>query len=112
MGRSQRAAPRLSDLCARLRGRGLPAESRYGFHQYVALIMKMLSALACISRSSERWKAKSPMSSTSCRVWVHTKNSVEPGRYSQRSTALPRSDRRLKSGSEGAAVGVKSKVRG
>jgi len=74
--------------------------------------MKMLSALACISRSSERWKAKSPMSSTSCRVWVHTKNSVEPGRYSQRSTALPRSDRKLKSGSEGAAVGVKSKVRG
>src|SRR3989442_8708258 len=74
--------------------------------------MKMLSAWARISRSSERWKAKSPTSSESCRVWVQTKNSVEPGRYSQRNTALPRSDRKLKSGSYGAAVGVKSKVRG
>src|SRR5256885_3365821 len=35
-------------------------------------------------------------------IWllrVQTTNSVEPGRYSQRSTALPRSDRNVKVGS-------------
>ena len=40
---------------------------------------------------------KSPLSSAAERLCVHTKYSVDPGRYSQRRTALPRSDLKLKS---------------
>ncbi len=35
-----------------------------------------------------RPKSNSPVGSSPDRSWVQTKNSVEPGRYSQRSTAL------------------------
>src|SRR5438093_12064343 len=70
----------------------------HGFHQYVALIMKMLSAGARNIRPIEDPKRKSPLISESSRFCVHTKYSVEPGMYSQRSTALPRSDLQLKSG--------------
>src|SRR6266540_4010348 len=64
----------------------------HGFHQYVALIMKMLSAGARNIRPIEEPKRKSPLISESSRFCVHTKYSVEPGMYSHRSTALPRSD--------------------
>src|SRR5437016_7767643 len=59
----------------------------------------MFSALACSSRSIDCRNWKSPMFSSSERLCVHTKKIVEPGRYSQRSTALPRSDTKLKFGS-------------
>src|SRR6266536_4088955 len=70
----------------------------HGFHQYVALIMKMFSAGARNIRPTDEPNRKSPTSSKSDRLWVHTKYSVDPGMYSQRSTALPRSDLKLKSG--------------
>src|SRR2546421_10709837 len=59
----------------------------------------MLSALAWSSRSIDCRNWKSPMFSSSERLCVHTKKIVEPGRYSHRSTALPRSDTKLKLGS-------------
>src|SRR5437667_12653466 len=37
---------------------------------------------------------------------VHTTNSVDPGRYSQRSTAFPRNDRKVKLGSVRVSVGA------
>src|SRR5438876_6628857 len=58
----------------------------------------MFSALACSSRSIDCRNWKSPMFSSSERLCVHTKKIVEPGRYSHRSTALPRSDTELKLG--------------
>src|SRR5882724_9839905 len=42
-------------------------------------------------------------------IWllrVHTRNSVDPGRYSQRSTAFPRSDRNVNVGSENEKLGA------
>src|SRR6266550_1486784 len=42
-------------------------------------------------------------------IWllrVQTRNSVDPGRYSQRSTALPRRERKVKVGSERVSVGA------
>src|SRR5438093_439670 len=68
----------------------------YGFHQYVALIMKMFSAGAVSMLRIEEPNLKSPLSSKAERLCVQTKYSVEPGMYSQRSTALPRSDLKLK----------------
>src|SRR5438309_2185106 len=59
----------------------------------------MLSALACSSRSIDCRNWKSPVFSSSDRLCVHTKKIVEPGRYSHRSTALPRSETKLKLGS-------------
>src|SRR6267143_1721193 len=59
----------------------------------------MLSALACSSRSIDCRNWKSPLFSSSERLCVHTKKIVEPGRYSHRSTALPRSETKLKLGS-------------
>src|ERR1700741_4841902 len=62
----------------------------------------------------ERWpntslvwspKRKSPSSTPRLRSCCHTKKSVEPGRYSQRSTALPRMDRKVKSSSCAGCVG-------
>src|SRR5690348_7493952 len=52
-------------------------------------------------------KSKSPTGSNPVRCCVHTKYTVDPGRYSHRSTALPRSDRVVKSGSakENAGAG-------
>src|SRR5687768_8372036 len=38
-------------------------------------------------------KSKSPFGWNPKRLCCHTKNSAEPGRYSQRTTALPRSER-------------------
>jgi len=46
-----------------------------------------------------REKSRSPTVALWLRAWVQTTNIVEPGRYSQRSTALPRSERKLKLGS-------------
>src|SRR5947208_6332446 len=70
----------------------------HGFHQYVALTMKIFSAGALSMLPIDEPNLKLPLSSAAERLCVHTKNSVEPGLYSQRSTALPRSDLKLKSG--------------
>src|SRR5213595_1399530 len=80
----------------------------HGFHQYDALIMKMFSAGARSIWLIDEPNRKLPSSSDAERLCVHTKNSVEPGMYSHRKTALPRSDLKLKSGLYGAAAGLKS----
>ena len=59
---------------------------------------------AIFSRMAGSGIPSAPLSSDAERLWVHTKNSVDPGMYSQRSTAFPRSDLKLKSGLDGAAV--------
>ena len=58
--------------------------------------MKMFSAGARSMLRIDEPSRKSPLSSEADRLCVHTKNSVEPGMYSQRSTALPRNDLKLK----------------
>src|SRR2546427_2264521 len=77
---------------------GTSLVDHHGFHQYVALTMKMFSAGALSMLPIDEPNLKFPLSSAAERLCVHTKNSVEPGMYSQRSTALPRSDLKLKSG--------------
>ena len=58
----------------------------------------MLSGRVVHSPSKSRPKLKSPYGCESLRECVHAMYSVEPGRYSQRKTTLPRSERKLKSG--------------
>src|SRR5206468_6122542 len=84
--------------CAPTRTVPVPLYHDYGFHQYVALIMKMFSAGALSILRIDEPSLRSPLSSKAERLCVHTKYSVEPRMYSQRSTALPRSDLKLKSG--------------
>src|SRR5688500_839496 len=59
----------------------------------------MLSGCAPKRADRSRVKSKSPSGALDDLFCCQTKYSVEPGRYSQRSTALPRNDRKLKSGS-------------
>src|SRR5687767_2632636 len=59
----------------------------------------MLSGCAPKSAARSLEKSKSPSGALDDRFCCHTKYSVEPGRYSHRSTALPRRERKLKSGS-------------
>src|SRR5437868_4707624 len=58
----------------------------------------MLSGCASKSADRSRPRLKSPNGAVSLRLCVHTRNNVEPGRYSHRNTAFPRSERKLKSG--------------
>lgn len=83
-----------------------PQAPLYGLSQYVALTMKTLSGLSPINprASGPIEKAPTPLtpeepSNHIDRFCCQTKNSVEPGRHSQRSTALPRSERTSKFGS-------------
>ena len=59
----------------------------------------MLSGCASNSALRSRLKLKLPIGSVSDLFCCHTKYNVEPGRYSHRITALPRSERKLKFGS-------------
>src|SRR5437763_757953 len=64
-----------------------------------------------IARRSRR-KLKSPIGATSARFSFHTTYIAEPGRNSHRTTALPRTLRKLKSGlPTGRVYGSKSRVR-
>jgi hypothetical protein len=58
----------------------------------------MLSGRRSKRRSKGRASPNAPSASTSSASGVHTKNRVEPGRYSHRKTALPRSEANRKSG--------------
>src|SRR5687768_3808370 len=60
---------------------------------------KMLSGCAPNNALRSLEKSKSPSGALDDLFCCHTKYSVDPGRYSQRNTALPRSERKLKSGS-------------
>src|SRR5687767_11193823 len=60
----------------------------------------MLSGCALNRAFRSRPKSKLPIGAVSDLFCCHTKKSVEPGRYSHRTTALPRSARKLKSGSK------------
>src|SRR5437868_14644520 len=72
--------------------------SPYLANQYVAFTRNVFEGRPNISRVS-RPKRKSPSSGVNARrSCCHTKNRAEPGRYSQRITALPRSDCVRKSG--------------
>ena len=62
--------------------------------------MKMLSGIVSTSWRIAWLNWNSPELSTSPRLCVQTKYTVEPGRYSHRSTAFPRRDFKLKSGLE------------
>src|SRR5678815_5758237 len=57
-----------------------------------------------IARKS-REKSKSPNGSAPLRFCCQTRKITEPGRYSQRSTAFPRRERKLKLGSPSAKEG-------
>src|SRR5690348_9093164 len=59
----------------------------------------MLSGCASNRPRTSRENERSPFGATSLRDCVHTRKMVEPGRYSQRNTAFPRSERKLKFGS-------------
>src|SRR4051794_31442255 len=64
-----------------------------------------------IARRSRR-KRKSPIGATSARFSFHTTYIADPGRNSHRTTALPRTLRKLKSGlPSGRVYGSKSRVR-
>src|SRR5512133_1023139 len=66
-------------------------------HQFI-FTRKMLSGRVAVSARASRPRSNSPEASLLLRDCVQTKKSVEPGRYSHRKTALPRSDRTLKFG--------------
>jgi len=53
-----------------------------------------------------RLRSNSPVPRKPNLLCCHTRNSAEPGRYSHRSTALPRSKRLLKSRSEKVNAGA------
>src|SRR2546426_738317 len=57
-------------------------------------------------------KSNSPSGSDSDRCWVHTRNRAEPGEYSQRRTALPRSEPKRKSRFTAYAYGANVYVPG
>lgn len=63
------------------------------YNQYDIFIKNILSAFKLNKLLNECPKLNSPVGSVSCLVCVHTKYSVEPGKYSQRNTALPRKDK-------------------
>ena len=66
-------------------------------HQ-LALTRKMLSGRAANRASRSRTKASVPNAASADRDCVHATYSTDPGRYSHRNTAFPRSDCELKSG--------------
>src|SRR5688500_14108429 len=72
--------------------------SGYLANQYVAFTRNTL--LGCVKMSLRSRPARNSPSygSNALRICCHTKNNVEPGRYSHLTTALPRSDWNRKSG--------------
>src|SRR5512140_1149046 len=74
------------------------ADGGYLRSQYDTLSRNTFWGCAAKRAARSRGKSKSPRAATSLRVCVQTRYAVEPGRHSQRSTPVPRSERRLKSG--------------
>ncbi len=70
--------------------------------------MNMLSGSIDRSAPKSRSRSNEPSSMRSLRFCCQTKKMVEPGRYSQRSTAFNRSDWTLKSLSENEVLGSPS----
>src|SRR5258708_39017260 len=64
----------------------------------------MLSGFGCPRRGIELPKLKSPWFSEWCRVWVHTRYRVEPGRYSHRGWGGLRGDPAHQPFDEGAEL--------
>src|SRR3972149_5373536 len=78
-------------------------------NQYVSLTMNTFSASADHRARKSRPSAAVPVVTSSSRPCCQTRNSVEPGRYSQRITALTRSERTLKSRSRKEKSGCPSR---
>src|SRR5687767_15875479 len=82
--------------------------------QYENLIRNTSCAGACGSALKSRRRLKSPTPATAERFSFHTTYNADPGRNSHRTTALPRTLRKLKSGLKPtalSAIGVRSEER-